>query len=141
MVAISEEMLEARRMDLFKKIPGKERNYVPISEYLHQRIQPAVEDLFFLGKSYELAFDRFEIFVALSYMDSYRMEWAPVGRFGWKEREPRGKVGPVSAVISEAASAQDDWPPLKAGFFSGSYERFQEVSSALLQFIGRLNWH
>ncbi|MCC8955044.1 hypothetical protein H8B02_16830, partial [Bradyrhizobium sp. Pear77] len=52
--------------DWFKKLPGRERQYVPRSEHLHQLIGPLLEDLLFLGQSYDPLFDRFELFLALT---------------------------------------------------------------------------
>ena len=62
-------ILEIQRSNLFKSLPGYERHYVPINEYLFKVLQPPMEDLLFLGKSYELLFDKFEVFYALVYAD------------------------------------------------------------------------
>ena len=52
---------------IWKLVPGHERNYVPQSEYAFKETQPMVEDLFFLGNSYEALFDRFEMLMSLTY--------------------------------------------------------------------------
>ena len=62
-----EGRLEVSRTEAWKLVPGHERNYVPESEYAFKETQQIVEDLFFLGKSYENLFDRFEMFMSLTY--------------------------------------------------------------------------
>jgi hypothetical protein len=47
--------------DLFKRLPGHEREYLPQNEYLFKPLQSTLEDILFLGRSYEPLFDRFEI--------------------------------------------------------------------------------
>lgn len=125
------EILEVDRSELFKTLPGHERHYVPRSEYLLGSIQPAVEDLLFLGNSYESLFDQFEILYALSFADLESEElgraWGPPGRFGWKHRHGNG---PFDRLVDEARQAGADWGPVKAGLFHGSIERFDEVASA-----------
>lgn len=128
-----DEMIRASS-DGFKMLPGYERNYVPHSEYLFKLLQPLLEDLLFLGKSYEPLYDRFEIFLALVYADLKYKDgshvWGPLGRFGWKYSGMRGETNPFIQLTNEAAYYQNNWLPLKAGLFRGSYERFKLVSTA-----------
>ncbi|MFO0985032.1 MAG: hypothetical protein U1E76_25435 [Planctomycetota bacterium] len=91
---------------LFKLLPGHERNYVPKSEYLFKVVQPRLDDLLFLGSSYERLFDRFEVFQALAHADfmsrgkEYPNVWGPLGRYAWKHR--RGLQSPFNDVVTEA---------------------------------------
>ncbi len=139
------EILELDRNDMFKRLPGYERNYVPRSEYLFKAVQPAIEDLLFLGRSYEELFDRFEIFYALTYADLEDRKghhfWGPPGRFGWKARSLGRSGGPYAALVAEATSAGDAWPPLRSGLFGGSIERFKEVAQRYdEELLRRLQW-
>ncbi|MGA9672741.1 MAG: caspase family protein [Terracidiphilus sp.] len=137
-------ILEVDRNEMFKRLPGYERNYVPRSEYLFKTIQPAIEDLLFLGRSYEELFDRFEIFYAITYADIEDKKghhfWGPPGRFGWKIS--RGEHGnPYAALLEEATTAGAAWPPLRSGFFGGSVERFKEVVERYnTELLSRLGW-
>lgn len=119
--------------DMFKLLPDHKQHYVPHSEYLFKTLQPTLDDLLFLGRNYEAAFDRFEVLLALVYADlhkpKYKRIWGPPGRFGWKYRSRLPDSSPFIAIVGEAAGQQDDWPPLKAGLFGASYERFSEVAS------------
>jgi len=128
----------------FKRLPGHEKQYVPRSEYLYKLLQPGLDDLLFLGSDYERCFDRFEIFLALVYADiDYKPEgrmWGPIGRFGWKYRS-RGRAGNIYVeLLEEAESLKDRWPPIKAGLFSGSYDRFSEIATKYQELLNNLKW-
>ncbi|MCR8633481.1 caspase family protein [Paenibacillus radicis (ex Xue et al. 2023)] len=129
--------------DVFKVIPGHERNHVPRSEYLFKTLQPRLDDLLFLGKSYETLFDRFELLLALVYADfndpSANHIWGPPGRFAWKHTS--FDDSPLILLIKEAEIQKAEWPPIKAGLFGGSYERFKLISNKYLELINRLGWH
>jgi hypothetical protein len=128
--------------NVLNQIPGHERNHAPLSEYLFKILQPKLDDALFLGKNYENAFDTFEVFFALAFADIQRMQnlgvWGPIGRFGWKFY--RGAISPLARVISEATRMKEEWPPLRAGLFGGSYERFDSVASEYADRIGKLGW-
>jgi len=141
---VVEEALELERTNIFKTLPGYERNYVPKSEYLLKVLQPVIDDLLFLGNSYETMFDRFEIFLALVYADIDNRElgnlWGPPGRFAYKHGSRSREGGPYAEIIKEAKTYGENWDPLKVGFFGGSYERFVEISSEYEKGISRLGW-
>jgi hypothetical protein len=131
--------------DTFRLLPGHERNYTPRSEYLLKALQPSLDDLLFLGPDYERVFDRFEVLLALEFADQYRAEpsghaWGPVGRFGWKYS--RGNGGnPFRNVLQEAEKYGVGWPPIRAGLFGGSMERFKKTATEYSeQVLSKLNW-
>jgi len=125
--------------DAFKRLPGYERNYVPRSEYLFKRLQPPLEDLLFLGRSYESLFDRFEILFALCYADADNRPWGPPGRFAWKHSRGLGS-NPYRALLVEAGEQRDEWPPVKAGLFNRSSARFLEIANAYKETLDKLHW-
>lgn len=130
--------------DAFKVLPDHKRNYVPRSEYLFKLLQPMLDDLLFLGADYESHFDRFEVLLALEHAEQYAKEeygrvWGPVGRFGWKfHREDSSS--PLHRVIAEADLQGESWPPIRAGLFRGSIDRFKEIASEYSQLVARLGW-
>ena len=129
--------------DAFKLLPGHERQYTPWSEYLFKIVQPPLEDLFFLGTTYEDLFDRFELFYALAYVDlkypKLEDAWGPPGRFAWKYR--RAGRDPFSLLVTEANESGPKWRPLAAGLFQGSLERFTAVSDAFKErLLNHLHW-
>lgn len=138
---VAEAMAELH--DVFKAIPGQERYYTPRSEYMLKSLQPILDDLLFIGKSYEDAFDRFEVFFALVYADLRSQNgngfWGPPGRFAWKYRNLSGS-DVFSRIVKEAEQLRDEWEPLKAGLFGGSFERFNNVAVEFAKFISQLGW-
>jgi len=140
--AASTAVLALNRTNVLNQIPGHDRNYTPLSDYLLKILQPKLDDALFLGKNYETAFDAFEVYFALCAADARLIggkdAWGPIGRFGWK----RGRDNsPFDRVISEANAQKSDWPPLKAGLFGGNFERFRSAAEQFTQMISRLNWH
>lgn len=139
---IADGLLELHRSNVFKLIPGHEKNYVPLSEHLFKILQPKLDDVLFLGKNYEEAFDTFEVLFALAVVDLGLLKdgngWGPVGRFGWKH-SPRNN-GPLARVVAQGRTQQDAWAPLQAGLFGGKYERFNAAATAYTQRIAGLGW-
>jgi len=142
-IAITKGIHEVQRKDLFKSLPGHERQYVPKREYLFKRIQPHVEDMLFLGHDYEDLYDRFEILYALNYAEITTREsdhfWGPPGRFAWKHNYKFGS-SPYDALVSEAKTLRDTWAPLHAGMFQGSSKRFLEIASKYREYLANLGW-
>src|SRR5207247_3986285 len=134
----------ARTGEAFKMLPGHERNYVAMSEYLFKLLQPRFDDLLFLGTEYESHFDSFEIMVALEFADELSRSkggriWGPVGRFGWKHK---WGTGPFQRLVSEGESQGDGWPPIRAGLFGGSISRFGEIAKQYRgEILDRLSWY
>ena len=123
----------------FKWIPGHERKHTPRNDYLFQSLQPILENLLFLGKSYEQLFDDFEIYSALIFSDVTNRSWSPIGRFGWKHE--RGIEGsPFDRMVEESKKDGENWLPLKAGLFQGSLEKFIKLSALLRERLGELSW-
>lgn len=130
--------------DLFKLLPGLERRYTARSDYLFESIQPVIEDQLFLGRSYERVFDDFEVMTGLVFADLYSAgpktaAWGPVGRFGWKGS--RGDEAPFTRFVEDVERSGSDWPGLKVGFFGGSLERFEEISTRYrTELLDKLQW-
>ena len=125
--------------DVFKIIPGHERDYTPQSEYLFELLHPSMDRLLFLGTEYESHFDRFEVLLALEHAEQYSREkdgrvYGPIGRFGWKFRGGH-RSNPLNQIIAEAEVQGDSWPPIMSGLFSGSSSRFKQIASEYIQQI------
>jgi uncharacterized caspase-like protein len=124
--------------DVFKKIPGHEKNYVPISEYMFKRLQPDLEDLLLLGNSYEHLFDTYELLQMLVFADLLNIDRGPIGRFGWKHSRRRGTF--VKDFMDDASKQGNRWPPIQAGLFKSDIERFKAISEPILSRLNELNW-
>ena len=73
-------------------------------------------------------------------MQGVTKHWGPVGCFGWRRRGYREDTI-MSEINLEVANAGEYWPPLKAGLFNGSAERFKEVKVAFDSFLSELHWY
>ncbi len=140
--AVADTIGELALANVFKQLPGHERQLTPMSEYLFKILQPKLDDVLFIGKSYESAFDEFEVLFALVVADHKRQRdehvWGPIGRFGWKQR--RGASSPLSRVIAEARASGESWEPLKAGLFGGKLERLNGAADEFQQLVSKLSW-
>lgn len=140
--SVARGILELERIEALKQIPGHEKYRTPLSEYLFKILQPKLDDVLFLGKNYEQAFDFFEVFYALVVADLELQHsgrcWGPVGRFGWKHHHRDN--APLARVVGQGRAQQLAWAPLQAGLFGGSYTRFDTVATAYAEQIARLNW-
>lgn len=141
-LSVSTAMLELQRMDIFKKLPGHERHYAPMSEHFYKILQPALDDLLYLGNSYQQYFNEFEVFWGLVIADLNTQaghgNWGPIGRFGYLSRH--GDNSPLRKLISEAKTSGVNWAPLQAGFFGGDLDRFIKVSETFDRSVSGMNW-
>lgn len=138
---VLEEGLESSRQ-FFKSLPGHEKQHFPLNEYLFDLFGKKWNDVLFLGLDYEDIFDRFEIFYALQFAhDRERTSghvWGPPGRFGWKYSN-RSDSDPFRLLSEEASIHKESWAPLRAGFFDGSYERFDMLAKQIERIIGSIH--
>lgn len=130
--------------DAFKILPGHDRHYTPRSEYFFELLRPIMDNSFFLRIEYEFDFDRFEVFLGLEHAEQsaseqFGLDWGPIGRFGWKFNGG-DRSSPLHQVIAEAEGQGDLWPPIMAGLFKGSLNRFKEIASGYSQKIAQLGW-
>lgn len=127
-------------IDLFKLFPGYEKKYVPHCEYLYKLLQPNIDEILFLGRSYEENVDRFEMLYALKFADMSNSSWGPIGRFGYKHRSRFNKTSILGDLITEAESQKVEWLPVKHGLFE-SYSRFVEIAQNLQKgTLDKLSW-
>ena len=117
----------------FKLLPGRNRNCVPFSEHLYEKLKPILEETLLLGSEYESAFDVFEILYSVEFSYQSGRGWGPLGRFGWKAG--RGDSDPLRQLAEEAAAASQKWPPLVAGLCGGSHEEFDQTAKRLSQAV------
>ena len=125
--------------DAWKWVPGHEQEYTPRSEHLYELLQAPLEELLFLGASYENLFDEFEIYLALTFSEATGREWAPIGRFGWKYHYRDGN-NPFDLIVIDAKNQGAKWPPIQAGLFQGSSEEFIKLAEKFRERLNKLSW-
>ena len=109
--------------DIFKLLPGQERKHTPRSEHLFEVLHQPLDELLHAGRRYELLFDTFELFAALTFAETSSSGWVPAGRYAWKYRN-NSESGPLARLRQEAEAGGEKWRPLRAGMFAGSLETF-----------------
>jgi hypothetical protein len=138
---VIEAMAEVSESNGWRCVEQYRRNRTPESEHLFGVLRPVLDDLLFLGASYEHLFDRYEILRALLYADTNDRARGPIGRFGWKYTGG-GQNNPYSELRAEAQQQQDAWGPVQAGLFHGSYTRFEETASKFeSELLSKLGWY
>jgi hypothetical protein len=124
-----------------------ERAYLPVNEHLHEVLREPLREYLPDDEDYSGAFDRFEYLLALVYADledkrgdDYFMGpglWGPIGRFGYRLRYAEHS-GALQRLQEEAEHDRDNWAPLRAGLFDGSFDRFQTVMQGFDEFVSNV---
>lgn len=117
-----------------------------VSDRLLAMFTREVPDLAGSAADYEDLFDRFEVMAALALVDQSRpgdfkpdeIPWLPLGRFAWRLGSRRAAA--LQAWFNEANAERDEWPPIAAGLFGGSFRRFEQLRGALVNFVQRTGW-
>lgn len=141
--------------DIMDRFPGLERKYTPASEYLFELLKSPLAKHLADDRRYEIYFDRFEYFMATVHADLRDKEytrqygndgprfgpkfWGPIGRFGWKRMMHTKPL--FQDLVKEATEQGAKWPPLAAGLFGGSLDRFLEVHNGLMELVSKLGWY
>jgi len=118
----------------------------PVSDRLVEMFGREAPELTGDKTDFEALFDRFEILAVLSWAHQQGTSddldpahiWFPLGRFAL--RFSRFGFGANQTWLDQADIERDEWPPLAAGLFGGSFERFSWLRAALVNFIRRIGW-
>ncbi|MFL5328591.1 MAG: hypothetical protein ACJ8C4_06720 [Gemmataceae bacterium] len=138
LVPVVESMLELAEASVWRSLRRYEGHSAAESEYRFDTLRPVLDDVLFLGNSYERLFDRYEVLRTWMYADAAEAEWAPVGRYLEKYRGGRGN--PYTDLRTETDAQRDQWGPVRAGLFGGSYARFEESAEKIEKnFLDRLS--
>ncbi len=127
-----------------KLMPGYERNYTPLNNYLHTALRPGLRDQVPDDARYDDCFDRFEYLVSIVYADYSQREgdtWSPIGRFGWKLKNRTSRTAFPEQLAAEVKAWGNEWPLFRGRLFDGSTVRVLELMDNLNERIGRLPWH
>ena len=91
-------------------------------------------------------FDRFEVMAAFALLDQSMpgdfkpddVSWMPPGRFVWRIRHRQATA--LITWLDRADAERDQWPPIAAGLFGGSFARFQKLRAALEKYVEQTRW-
>jgi hypothetical protein len=126
-------------------VPEGKRLRTPLSDHLNTLMKDELALLAGSEDDFDNFFDRFEVLAALSYLnrhapqefDPKQAQFLPVGRFVWRMQDARN---PIRAWLSQADTERDSWPPIAAGMFNRSFDRFSLLRTALNTFIAEAGW-
>jgi hypothetical protein len=129
--------------DTGQTMPKYIRRYTPMNDFLRDRLRESFKEYLPLDSDYDDVWDRFEYLMALASVDDCleqdKSPWAPVGRFGWRNRLDGPHISTL--VANEAQAARESWPPIAVGFFGGSSDRFERAQEAFLKgILSRVQW-
>jgi len=109
------------------------RQYFPFSEHILKLLTPLLNEL---GVDTEKFYVTLETWLALLVIDENDdptvSVYLPYGTFMWNHEDRRR-----SPILEEARLQGEDWPPYRAGYFNGSFERLEAVSQALEEKIAQ----
>lgn len=118
------------------------KNYrTPLNDHLQQLLRETLREYLPDENEYIKIFDKFEYLFALIYADlhekQYERIWGPPGCFLWRNRdEPERHI--INKIKTESSEEGDNWPPIKAGLFDGSFERFQYIEKEFINFLKQI---
>jgi len=117
--------------------------HTPTANHLNAVLREPLNEFLPQNTRYDRCFDRLEYIMALVHADLHEKQkgrfWAPIGRFGWREREDyENHIS--KGIEAEISTMGNDWPPLKVGLFNASADRARSVKSYLDQRVAELEW-
>ena len=134
--AIDELNIESVFMEP-KWLPNRNALNNTPDDYLFELLRPALHDYLPGDTGYEETFDIFEYLMALTYLDIVDESYSPRGRFVWRYTgyvarssgltEDIWDRSPLADFVRTGVAQGSEWELLKAGFFNGSIERFEEI--------------
>lgn len=144
-LALSFDTDKVMGKDLAGEVLGLPGRHTPFSDHIHRFLRGPFRDVLPQDAEYDMLFDRFEYLLALVHLDLKKQrgvlpDWAPVGRFGWRNNIRVGENNIASLIESEIRSAGEEWPPLRVGLFGGSSERARAAKTSVDQIVSRLAW-
>jgi len=124
----------AMEKETAKFVEDKQAWHYPLSEHFARRLFSPPQDRF---SNYDTEVDRLEIIFALIFVDKELQDtgdltFMPVGRFAAYHVDSA-----YERLFAEADAAGENWPPLKAGLFGGSFDRLDRVKAKFKELLGR----
>lgn len=117
-----------------------DQRYAPLADHLATSLRPLFSDLIPRDEEFDALYEKTEYLWSLFYRAFIGdgRDWVPTGLLMWKWNRSSTSGG-VKQINDELAAAQGNWPLLKAGFTSGSYEMLAPLKQGVDQFIVEVN--
>jgi hypothetical protein len=116
----------------------------PQSDRIRRQMDSYIPTVNSVGLEPDDLFDRFEYLMCLNHgYELYRDQtsgtsWVPFGRFTWRRDTNGDRMSAVTKFSLEANSMRDQWGPIKAGFFGGTFEGYERAKEISDEFFARL---
>ena len=147
------------RQEIQRLLPGLERSFIPLSNHLSDILRDPLREILPQDANYQECFDRFEYLSALVHADLRNENddeiWAPVGLFGYRSRLSHRDTSIMNRIQSDFENStqiyidsgdgvptkqvHSTWPPLRAGLFGGSAERFKLIKQEFDELVTRVS--
>lgn len=119
--------------DAGNQLLGYERRKTPLSDHLFELLEATLPKELSFGQDFAQLFDSWEILVGMMVADQLKdrpfSNWAPVGRFSWRNEYSESTA--LKQVKKEVEEEKPTWPPFTAGLFGGSPIRLREAFSVV----------
>ncbi len=126
---------------IFKRLPDRKRQFVPMSELLFDQFQSLLDKLLFLGGDYEKFFDLFEVLTSFYYAYETKQPdddiWVFPGRYAYKHNGHISKFNPLDNFIEEVGKKDEDWIGFKSKLFPGTTTTFNRYAAKIKADIAR----
>jgi hypothetical protein len=122
-------------------LPGMERRQVAWSDWVQSALQPHFSGLYPSDRRWNQAFDHFEYFFAILYLDQKetpsdqdppRSMWAPCGSFLWRTRS-----GVMQDFRRQLEREGEEWGPIRTGLFRRNAEALFTLLEGFEQFVAQ----
>jgi hypothetical protein len=132
-----------RGADCMKVLKGREKEYSPLNNRLHDLLLGLVGRQFPSSAAYSACFDRLEILIALAY-GRYRLKaeghgyWAPPGRFGWRN-DSRAQI--VEELRASITSKGNSSPYVSSGLIGQTSDEALANLKNFEEFVPKFRWY
>ncbi|MEF8724368.1 hypothetical protein E4Q23_19365 [Candidatus Accumulibacter phosphatis] len=130
-----------RGADAMKVLPERELEFTPLQNHLEALLWPLFQSHFPSKASFHVAFDRLEVFAALSYaipaVEKSESYWTLPGSYGWRT-ENRLRI--FTEIRNDLTSLDDNSPLVTSGLVGRSAQHGLTNLGELERFVPRLRW-
>ena len=131
--------------DMQKRLPGREREYTPISNHIFDYLRPIFSEIIADDIHFSLLFNNLEALISLVYtdnkFDNEDLYWAPTGRFIWDRSIYPERFRADDILIQEFNKDESNWPPYAFGLLKDGLQRTRDVIAKWKDLLSDIRRH